>query len=362
MDPLNPARHDPFSDESDDFPIVNLEEVDSLDAIVIIDNELDPLSPPAPGTVQVTGNLGTVAMMSQHKLSDRGGAWKELRLEDVCCSAHGLSILVTATKGDKKHAILFDAGPEEDAWERNVKRLRPNLSSVEVIQLSHWHRDHSGGLPQAIRMINEAKKAQGRSDEIIVDLHPDRPVYRGIALPEVTISLEADPTFKELEYAGSSVDKRAEPHTVLDNFFLISGEIPRVTPYETGLRNAVRYDPDENDWFSDESITDERSLICSLKDKGLVVFTGCSHAGVVNTVKHAVQLTGGKAPVHAVVGGFHLAMSEPDQIESTVTDLKKLDPAVLMPGHCSGWRAKFAIEKHMPGLMVPCTVGSRIAF
>jgi 7,8-dihydropterin-6-yl-methyl-4-(beta-D-ribofuranosyl)aminobenzene 5'-phosphate synthase len=55
-------------------------------------------------------------------------------------------------------------------------------------------------------------------------------------------------------------------------------------------------------------------------------------------------------------------MSEPDQIESTVIDLKKLDPAVLMPGHCSGWRAKFAIEKHMPGSMVPCTVGSRIAF
>jgi 7,8-dihydropterin-6-yl-methyl-4-(beta-D-ribofuranosyl)aminobenzene 5'-phosphate synthase len=114
-------------------------------------------------------------------------------------------------------------------------------------------------------MINEAKQAQGRSDKLVVDLHPDRPVYRGIALPEVVISLEADPTFEELESAGSSVDKRAEPHTVLDGFFLVSGEIPRVTPYETGLRNAVRYDPDEKDWFSDESITDERSLICNLK-------------------------------------------------------------------------------------------------
>lgn len=53
----------------------------------------------------------------------------------------------TATKRDKKHAVLFDAGPEEDAWERNVKRLRPDLASVELIQLSHWHRDHSGLLP-----------------------------------------------------------------------------------------------------------------------------------------------------------------------------------------------------------------------
>ncbi|KAJ5510216.1 hypothetical protein N7453_002319 [Penicillium expansum] len=372
-------RHDPFSDDSVDMAIT-LEEVDSLEAIVIIDNELDPLSPPAPDTVQVSGNLGAIAMGSKHTLTDRGEAYKELRLEDVCCAAHGLSILVTATKGDKKHAVLFDAGPEEEAWERNVKRLRPNLSSVEVIHLSHWHRDHSGGLLRAIRMIKDAKRAENRSGDLVADLHPDRPAYRGIALPEHIISLEADPTFEEMEGAGAVVDKRSEPHTVLDDFFLVSGEIPRVTPYETGLKNAVRYDPDENDWFSDEVIVDERSLICNLKGictpqpahkfigltyssgQGLVVFTGCSHAGVVNTTKHAVDLTGGSVPIHAVVGGFHLATSDADQIQSTVADLKRLDPAVLMPGHCSGWRAKFAIEKHMPGSLVPCTVGSRITF
>ncbi|KAJ5530534.1 hypothetical protein N7527_003927 [Penicillium freii] len=354
-------RHDPFGDDSIEMPI-NLEEVDSLEAIVIIDNELDPLSPPAPGTVQISGNLGSIAMGSRHTLTDRGEARKELRLEDVCCAAHGLSILVTATKGDKKHAILFDAGPEEEAWERNVKRLQPNISSVEVIHLSHWHRDHSGGLLRAIRMIKDAKRAESYFEEFVADLHPDRPAYRGIALPEHIISLEADPTFEEIRSAGAVVDKRSEPHTVLDNFFLVSGEIPRVTPYETGLKNAVRYDPGENDWFSDEVILDERSLICNLKGKGLVVFTGCSHAGVVNTTKHAVELTGGSVPVHAVVGGFHLATSDADQIQNTVADLKRLDPAVLMPGHCSGWRAKFAIEKHIPGSLVPCTVGSRITF
>ncbi|KAJ5336458.1 hypothetical protein MYU51_017119 [Penicillium brevicompactum] len=351
--------HDPFSEPDDP---VDLEEVDSLEAIVIIDNELDPLSPPAPDTVQISGNLGTIAMGSGHTPTDRGEAYKELRLEDVCCAAHGLSILVTATKGDKKHTVLFDAGPEEEAWQRNVNRLRADISSVEVIQLSHWHRDHSGGMLRAIRMINEAKQAEGRSEELVVDLHPDRPSYRGFALPEHIISLEADPTFEEMEHAGAVVDKQSGPHTVLDNFFLVSGEIPRVTPYETGLRNAVRFDPDEKEWFSDELIQDERSLICNLKGKGLVVFSACSHAGVVNTTKHAIQLTGGTVPVHAVVGGFHLAQSDADKIQSTVADLKRLDPAVLMPGHCTGWRAKFTIEKHMPGSLVPCTVGSRITF
>lgn len=96
--------------------------------------------------------------------------------------------------------------------------------------------------------------------------------------------------------------------------------------------------------------------------KGLVVFTGCSHAGVVNTAKHAAELLIDTVPLQAVVGGFHLATSEESQIKSTVSDLKRLDPAVLMPGHCTGWRAKFAIEMHIPGILVPCTVGMRISF
>lgn len=297
----------------------------------------------------------------------------------------------TATKGDIKRSILFDAGPEEDAWERNANRLKPALCSVDLIQLSHWHRDHSGlsvrrcfstrsllpgGLLRAIRSVNCAKHAKGVSRDTVVDVHPERPDYRGFALGEKIISLKADPSFEEIEAAGATVTKHDETHTVLDNLFLISGEIPRLTPYETGLKGAMRYDRDEKDWFSDESITDERFLMCNLKGlhlrvssshanpvsgKGIVMFTACSHAGVVNAARHAVNLLG-DVPLHGVVGGFHLATSEHDQMESTIKDLKRLDPAVLLPGHCTGWRAKFAIEKHMPGALVPCTVGIKITF
>jgi 7,8-dihydropterin-6-yl-methyl-4-(beta-D-ribofuranosyl)aminobenzene 5'-phosphate synthase len=70
----------------------------------------------------------------------------------------------------------------------------------------------------------------------------------------------------------------------------------------------------------------------------------------------------GAVPLYAVVGGFHLANGDAALVESTVRDLKKLDPAVLLPGHCTGWRAKFALEKSMPGSLVPCTVGVRITF
>lgn len=120
-------------------------------------------------------------------------------------------------------------------------------------------------------MINEAKQAQGTSHDLVVDLHPDRPAYRGISppsMPENIISLQADPTFEEIFNAGGVVDKQSQSHTVLDDMFLISGEIPRVTSYETGLKHAVRFDPEENDWFSDERITDERFLACNLKGNG----------------------------------------------------------------------------------------------
>lgn len=114
-------------------------------------------------------------------------------------------------------------------------------------------------------MINTAKQSKGRPPGLIADVHPARPDYRGFALGEKIVSLEADPTFEELEAAGATVSKQDKTHTVLDDMFLISGEIPRLTPYETGLKGAMRFDREENDWFSDEAIMDERFLMCNLK-------------------------------------------------------------------------------------------------
>lgn len=117
-------------------------------------------------------------------------------------------------------------------------------------------------------MINEAKQAKGLTGQVVVDLHPDRPDYRGLALGDQIVSLQADPRFEELEEAGALVDKNQDAHAVLDNLFLVSGYIPRTTKYERGLRNAMRFDNDDKDWVSDESIADERFLACNIK--GLV--------------------------------------------------------------------------------------------
>lgn len=120
---------------------------------------------------------------------------------------------------------------------------------------------------RAIKLINSAKRdfpSSTVTQPLVADLHPSRPAYRGIMITE-PISLEADPTFDEISSAGAGIVKSADPHAVLDNMFIISGEIPRTTSYETGLKRAIRFDEQKGEWESDELILDERLVVCNVK-------------------------------------------------------------------------------------------------
>jgi 7,8-dihydropterin-6-yl-methyl-4-(beta-D-ribofuranosyl)aminobenzene 5'-phosphate synthase len=162
--------------------------------------------------------------------------------------------------------MMFDAGPEEDMWERNANRLGIDLASIELIQLSHWHRDHSGGLLRAIEMITQAKTVSPSTNPpVVVDLHPSRPDYRGFMMGETPISMEADPSFEEIATKGGKIERSSVAHTVLDDMFLVSGEIPSVTGYEKGIRNGIRFQEQTGKWEKDEEIMDERFLMCNLK-------------------------------------------------------------------------------------------------
>ncbi|KAF2424385.1 hypothetical protein EJ08DRAFT_639302 [Tothia fuscella] len=336
----------------------NLIELDSLEFLVIVDNEVDPISKYPNPAVEAYGNLADIAAASRIRPSDRpeGGDTRVLSMEDICCGAHGLSIMVTGVKDGKRRTVLFDTGPDEAVWQSNVKRLGAKVGDVEVIVLSHWHRDHSGGMLKAIPIINAAKEKD--APKVIADLHPNRPDFRGVTLPSFQLSLEADPTFEEISTAGGVVAKNADTHTLADDFFLVSGEISRVTGYEKGIRRGARFAKEKGAWEMDELILDERFLMCKLKDRGIVMFTGCSHAGVVNASRHAITLGEGAA-LHAVVGGYHLADSETAHIDETVADLEKLNPKLFFPGHCTGSRAKCALERSMPGRVNQSTVGTR---
>ncbi|KAI0597879.1 Metallo-hydrolase/oxidoreductase [Biscogniauxia sp. FL1348] len=351
----------------DQSRVPKLVEVDSLTIHVIVNDEIDQISPsPHPGVKHPQSFMGA-PLTSLPSGTQRGGSSKEMRMDTLCCGAHGLSLLITATKDGESHSLLFDTGPEEAVWERNATRLGLDAGLIERIVLSHWHRDHSGGMLGAVRMIEAAKQdrpgeygnnnnTNNNKKKVVVDLHPDRPNFRGIMAQE-PISLEADPTFAEIEEAGAVVFKSDEAHTVLEDMFLVSGSIPRHTPYETGIQGGIRLTADEQ-WVRDELITEERLVMCNLKGKGLVVFTGCSHAGIVNVSRHAVELGGG-VPLYCPIGGYHLADGSSDKLSRTLRDLKALKPKVLMPGHCTGWRFKARWEMEMPGSMAPLFGGTR---
>lgn len=111
------------------------------------------------------------------------------------------------------------------------------------------------------------------------------------------------------------------------------------------------------EWTPDPEINDERYLCCNVKGHGLVVFSACSHAGIINACKDAVDKTGKQ--LYCTVGGFHLAgRGMEDRIPATVRDLKALNPSLVLAGHCTGWRAKAELASALDGKFQTLCVGN----
>lgn len=200
-----------------------------------------------------------------------------------CCGAHGLSLLLTTKLNNQESTVLFDSGPEPHSFERNSKALKLDLAKVDRIVLSHWHSDHSGGILKALEMITQAKGNANTTSPTFVDLHPDRPLLRGIAPPpdfKPAFCLPKDPSFDAITAAGGAVDLHAEQHTVANRTIFVSGQIPRQTPFEVGLLGGVQLVKNGDSFEWDDRlgrwIMDERYAVVHVKGRGLVIFSSCS--------------------------------------------------------------------------------------
>jgi 7,8-dihydropterin-6-yl-methyl-4-(beta-D-ribofuranosyl)aminobenzene 5'-phosphate synthase len=170
--------------------------------------------------------------------------------------------------------------------------------------------------------------------------------------------LPPEPTIAELEQAGGDVVLNGETHAVA-GLFVGSGEIDRVTAYETGLAGHHTWRGEVGE--ADPLIMDERFLAAHVRGRGVSVLSACSHAGVVNACLGARALFP-DTPVDVVLGGYHLAGAAMEtRIPDTVRDLiEVVDPRIVAPGHCTGWRAKAALaEAFAPGRYGPSVVGTR---
>ena len=241
----------------------------------------------------------------------------------------------------------------------SAEKLGIDTGGIDAVVLSHYHWDHAGGLRGAIPVICE-KNPQ----PVLVDLQSSDIKCRGRPAEEGDISRiiphkPDNPSAMELTSLGARAEKHSDEHNLCNDFFYISGYIPRISDYEVGIPNHASLI--DGKWVLDEEIADERYVACKVKGRGVVVFSSCSHAGITNVCRDATQRT--KAPLWGVIGGFHLGGKQVEgRIKRTVEDLKAMNPAVVLAGHCTGWKAKAHLAVKLEDHFQPLAVGARYVF
>lgn len=264
---------------------------------------------------------------------------------------HGLACLVTVYAGAEKRAVLLDGGISPVCLLHNAEVLNVNPGDIEAVALSHGHFDHFGGLIPLL---------QRRGGSTPLYLHPDAFLERRMNLPMVGRAVPMPRLDSSaLEAAGAEVRASGAASLLAGGLLSLTGEIERKTSYEKGfpwMEAGI-----DGRWVVDP-FRDDQALVAVVKGKGLVVVSGCAHAGIVNTVEHAKEMSGIEK-VHAVLGGFHLTgpLFEP-VIPPTLAGIRAADPDWIVPMHCTGWNAISKFAAAFPENFILNTVGTTYTF
>lgn len=214
----------------------------------------------------------------------------------------GFSALI----GYGDQTILFDTG-FSDIWQRNAAIAEIDLDTVNMIALSHFHRDHTRGLLH--HQVTDRKR---------LILHP-RILTAVLDTDDKTIHADYARIHQVLSDDFDIQTETTATQMMPGAWFL--GEIPRVTPFERGA-------------FFDDPMPDDTALAFEIPT-GVVIVSGCAHAGICNICnicEHAMAVTG--LPLRAVIGGFHLMAAEDPPIEATIDYFRRMAPELLLPMHC----------------------------
>ncbi len=309
--------------------LVNVCELERVEVTVLVDNYTDLLLLQSTPVVKRAPVLPPNAFLAEH----------------------GFSCLIK-TVDVEEHLFLMDVGISGTCLLHNAQLLKMDLSKVEALVLSHGHFDHCWALPEILPKIPKG---------IPIVIHPDAFLSRRFNLPalKIEVPMPSPPDENMMREAGMEVRKIREDSVLATDRLLVLGEIDRKTEFERGMPGMEAEIGGK--WVKDP-FPDDRGVVLKVKNKGLVVIGGCSHAGIINTVKHAQKVTG-VPKVHAVLGGFHLTgpMLEPI-IGPTIEEMKKIGPDYIVPTHCTGWRAINQFAKEMPEQFILNTVGTTYIF
>ncbi len=240
----------------------------------------------------------------------------------------------------------------------NAEILGINFNSLNYVILSHGHFDHFIGLSNILKRIDKP---------IRMICHPDAFLRRWIIFPNGKDRAKLPFLDREeLQRQGVIITAKKSPSIVsrysieehqhlLNNDthtsapkLLITGQIPRNNPYEKGFPLQYMENLKDGNLIPDPLVNDDQAIVANLSKKGLVVISGCAHAGIINTINYAKSLTGINK-IFAIVGGFHLTGGGiyEEAIEPTISEFKRIDPMYLIPCHCTGWKATTRIIQEL---------------
>lgn len=308
--------------------IYPLKPVDGLDITVLIDNYTDLL------------------MVEETPLISR----PILSYGKTLFAEHGLSFLVRILSGGKTDTVLMDAGTTETAFTQNAEILRVDLDEISEIVISHGHFDHIGAL---FHVLHQS------SCRIPVHIHPAAFSMRRKKRPDGTYTDLPSLSQDEVTHAGGILSLSEKPSLIINQKLLLTGEIERTTPFEQG---SPVLEAMEKGAFVKDPFRDDQSVILHLKGKGLIIISGCAHAGIINSIRYAQKITGINT-IYAIIGGFHLSGPNfRNIIPDTIAALRELNPVHIIPMHCTGWQAQVAIAKALPDAFALSTVGTTFHF
>jgi 7,8-dihydropterin-6-yl-methyl-4-(beta-D-ribofuranosyl)aminobenzene 5'-phosphate synthase len=314
-----------------------VKQTDAVEIISLVDNCVDFLSAVDKHEAQ---------SFRQWTRKRYGREWVRTHTQ-LPCAEHGFSMFIRVFSGGKANSFLFDTGGSLERIVENAQRMGIKLSEVECIVLSHGHYDHFGGLIATVKAINKP--------DLPIIVHEHMFLTRGIAYSNGTIRKNPEfPAQSQLHPARIVCTKK--PYLIADGMVCVTGEIPRKTSFETGYAQHKAFV--NGSWQPDPLIMDERAIAINLKRKGLLILSGCAHPGIINTLNYAQQITG-LEKVYAVMGGFHLTGKEFEKrIQPTIKELQRISPKLIVPSHCTGWKAMCTIAKTLPEAFVWNSVGN----
>ena len=313
---------------------VKIPEIEKAMIMIITDNYYDALRPDSKIAKRYRMNPGTsVYNINLH-------------------AEHGVSYYVETVVNGLTHCFLFDYAVDFHGVSNNMELLDIDFKVLEALGLSHGHFDHWGAFLALLKWQRE-KIPKG----IPLFVGEEAFVERFFGTPIGNFSLELLKR-EDVENLGLvKIIEIKDPTPIVPGAYL-TGNIERVTDYEKGSPVLLIK---RGDKFEQDNFIGEQGIVFNAKGKGLIVLSGCAHAGIVNTVKHAQKMTGIQK-VHAVIGGFHLTGVKQEIIQRTIADIKAIGPDYIVPTHCTGYEAITAFQKEMPEQFILNTSGTRYLF